>query len=89
MFGNDSARIIRFALESHIVQVCGQCEKEHGIHHRPHPAGHRKSHGLCRRHTIAWAKSAGLDDPLIHELVKQVEANSGWPKDLGQLPART
>jgi len=64
---------VREALE----RACSQCEKDHGIR------SHGKSHGLCKRHTIEWAREGGVSEPEIEAIVREVDAGSGFPEDLG------
>lgn len=63
-----------------IIRACCQCELEHGILDRSDPT---KSHGLCKRHMIDWARAGGLRQPDIEEIVARTEAGKGFPPDLG------
>lgn len=63
-----------------MIRACAQCELEHGILDRSDPT---KSHGLCKRHLVDWARAGGLDEESIEEIVTGTEAGSGFPPDLG------
>jgi hypothetical protein len=86
-FELEAQKIVRHVLETDLpVRACSQCEQDHGILRRDDP---NKSHGLCKRHTIQWAREGGVSDAYINEIIKRTEAGKGWPPDLGpvQKPA--
>ena len=47
--------VVSRMLETQLVRVCAQCEKEHGP--VPVQTGQSKSHGMCRRHALEAAQS--------------------------------
>jgi len=63
-----------------IIRACAQCELDHGVLDRSDPT---KSHGLCRRHTLDWARAGGLRETDIRQIAEAVEGGNGFPPDLG------
>ncbi len=81
-FEHEAKQVVRHLLENDVpVRACSQCEKEHGILRRDDPS---KSHGLCKRHTIQWAREGGLSDADIQEIL---QTTSSFVPDLGPVPA--
>lgn len=80
---DNAANIVRLLLEDDpIVRVCSQCEKEHGIQPH-HSAGQRRSHSLCKRHTVEALRAVDTPEEEIEEIVRGVDMRGGWPPDLG------
>lgn len=62
------------------IRACSQCELDHGVLDRSDAS---KSHGLCKRHMLAWIGQCNLSESDIRELTARIEGGNGYPPDLG------